>query len=151
VNRGEGGFRACVKTRGFPLPAFARTSFAGMTGLDRARKSSRVTPAQAGVHSRRGLRRVFTQTLEPRRTEALDLVIETVWAGFAAGLKPRPSKACPTGFPQPARLKDQLKSKLQNAGISGRRDLPHGRIRDAVIRRIEVDVVEEVEKLGAKL
>ena len=63
-----------------PLPAYARTSFAGMTALDRASNSSHLIPAQAGIQPSRRKTRVLTQTLKP------GLISLTL----PAGLKPRP-------------------------------------------------------------
>jgi len=45
----------------------------------------------------------------------------------------------------------KLERELQDAGTSGRKNLPDCRISDAIVRLTEVDIIEKVEELRPKL
>ena len=45
----------------------------------------------------------------------------------------------------------KLERELQDAGISGRKNLPNRRISDAIVRLTDVDIIEKVEELRPKL
>ena len=47
--------------------------------------------------------------------------------------------------------KDQLERKLQDARAPSRKNLPHRRISDAMVRLTEVDIVEDIEELRPEL